>query len=93
VKVRVSSEEYRYLFESDVLSEAIAKQLRATVGREGHVILDVARSSVEPVRAALTEHLAKVGFGVSYEPTAEGRLLESLIDRFFRAAQGGRQTK
>ena len=93
----MSSEEYRYLLNSGALDAAITKQLHARVVRERRAILDLPRSLVEPIRAALTEHLAKVGFDASYAPTPEGRLIESLIDRFYRAArdatgQGGERT-
>ena len=45
-------------------------------------VLELSPTTAEKFREAFTEHLAKVGFGEAYEPTAKGRLLESLIDRF-----------
>lgn len=44
--------------------------------------LEVSAASAEEFREAFTEQLAKVGFDEAYEPTAEGGLLEDLIDRF-----------
>ena len=38
---------------------------------------------IEALRGACTEALARIGFDVSYELTAEGRVLEDLIDKFF----------
>jgi hypothetical protein len=35
------------------------------------------------VRDALTESLARVGFGTNYELTADGRLIDDLIDKLF----------
>jgi hypothetical protein len=44
--------------------------------------IDFSIAVAEQFRAALTEHLAKVGFDEEYEPNEEGRVLEDLIDRF-----------
>ena len=44
------------------------------------VRLDSARR--EAVRTSLTELLAKIGFNDDYSLTADGQLLENLIDRF-----------
>lgn len=87
VRVHLSSEEYRYLLDSGALDAAITKQLRASDVREERAAVDLPRSLIEPIRAALTVHLAKVGFDPSYAPTPEGQIIESLIDRFHRAAQ------
>jgi len=38
---------------------------------------------VEALREACTEALARIGFNVSDELTAEGRVLEDLIDKLF----------
>jgi len=38
---------------------------------------------VEALRGACTEALARIGFNVSDELTAEGRVLEDLIDKLF----------
>jgi len=44
--------------------------------------LEVSAATAEEFCEAFTEQLAKVGFDEAYEPTAEGKLLENLIDRF-----------
>jgi hypothetical protein len=44
--------------------------------------LEVSATNAEAFREAFTEQLAKVGFNEAYEPTAEGGLLEDLIDHF-----------
>lgn len=55
-----------------------------------HIVVTLQRSSfaldandTETVREALTEELARVGFDSDYELTAEGRLIEGLIDALF----------
>lgn len=47
------------------------------------VTIMVSREMSERFRTIFTEQLARVGFDRHYELTREGRLLESLIDRFF----------
>jgi hypothetical protein len=37
----------------------------------------------EALRGACTEALARIGFDACDEPTAEGRVLESVIDKLF----------
>ena len=49
--------------------------------RKPSLALDV--EDAETVRDALTAELAKVGFDADYELTAEGRLIEGMIDALF----------
>jgi hypothetical protein len=44
--------------------------------------LKLSRGMAEELREAFTEQLAKVGFDEAYRPTAEGKILEELIDSF-----------
>lgn len=45
--------------------------------------LYVSQGVAEKFRSIFTDQLAKVGFGVDYELTGEGRTLEGLIDHFY----------
>jgi len=45
--------------------------------------LRLRRAMTEPIRDALTVQLAEIGFDEAYEPNADGRLIEDLIDRLF----------
>ena len=84
VRLRLYETERQYLLDSGFLSDHLLGVLRsAPAGSGGQVVLDVPRDIVEQFRAAFTDRLAEVGFDTAYEPTAEGRILESLIDRFF----------
>ena len=46
--------------------------------------LKISAVIAEEFREAFSEHLARVGFDDTYAPTAEGKLLEDLIDRFYK---------
>ena len=56
------------------------KNVRWQAGVAG--TFEVSAATAEEFREVFTEQLAKVGFDEAYEPTAEGKLLEDLIDRF-----------
>ncbi len=43
----------------------------------------LARGEAEQIRGYLTTELAAVGFDENYEPNDLGRMLETLIDRFY----------
>lgn len=75
--------EIDYLESDSFLPSALLSYLRGAKWRSAYVaLLDLPSEAAEELREAFTEQLAKVGFDDGYELTAEGRLLESLIDRF-----------
>ncbi len=73
-------------FKPTSAQQAILQRLRLPE----HIVLKLQRPSfaldakdTEAAREALTEELVRVGFDSDYELTAEGRLIESLIDALF----------
>jgi hypothetical protein len=50
---------------------------------DGGAVLRLSRNSAEEFRETFTNELAKVGFDENYDLTAEGRILEDLIDFFY----------
>jgi len=82
-KIYLTARECLYLMNSKFLPEPLANlisELKRGDKKDATLILscDVA----EEFRSAFTERLARVGFDKEYEPTAEGAILESLIDSF-----------
>ena len=49
--------------------------------------------AAEEFRGKFTEELARVGFDKNYEITAEGEVLENLIDRFFVSCRVGKMPR
>lgn len=49
---------------------------------DGRAVLKLSRNSAEEFRDAVTTELAKVGFDENYGLTAEGGILEDLLDLF-----------
>jgi hypothetical protein len=82
-EVRLSKDHFDYLTNTMVLPENLEElvaRAKPPDGTGGVVRLDV--DTAERFRDQFTARLAHVGFGQDYRPTAEGRLLEDLIDRF-----------
>lgn len=82
-RVKLTHREVEYLKTVDFLPRALLEFLQDILWRP-HVEgpFEVPAVTAEEIRDALTERLAKVGFDQAYEPTAEGVILEDLIDRF-----------
>lgn len=82
--VRLSGQEVMYLQNSLSLPDDLARFIESGhVSVEKGMTLSPSREIAERFREIFTERLAKVGFDKNYEPTAEGRILEGLIDRFY----------
>jgi hypothetical protein len=81
--VRLSSKELEYLKSARFLPPSLVQILNTvTAGRHDACLLSVSRDVAEEFRSAFTHRLAAAGLGTDYEPNAEGRMLEELIDRF-----------
>ena len=82
--VRLSGREFLYLKNAAFLPEELRRIIdAAAANRETAIVMTLSRDMSERFREVFTERLAKVGFDRAYEPTNEGRLLETLIDRFY----------
>ncbi len=82
-RVDLNRNEVDYLKSGGFLSVALLECLQDVRWRSDAAgTLDVSAARAEEFREAFTEQLARVGFDEAYEPTAEGGLLEDLIDRF-----------
>lgn len=81
--IELSRKEFQYLIDADFLAPAQRDSL-LSAGGQGLPSVKFTISSVEAeeFRDLFTDELAKVGFDEAYQLTEEGRLLESLIDRF-----------
>lgn len=83
-RVELTPSEVDYLQRPGVLPPTLLGRLEDVRWQSGVVgTLEVSAATAEEFREVFTHRLGKVGFDEAYEPTAEGRLLESLIDRFY----------
>jgi hypothetical protein len=84
VSIKVSVEAVEHLVKTGLLLPADSPalwQFEAVNAEMGW--LHLRRAMTEPIRDALTVQLAERGLDEAYEPNAEGRLIEDLIDRLF----------
>lgn len=81
--IKLSEMEIAYLANTQFLPEVLAQIVgSAEPVDDGTRLLKLDRDAAERFRDEFTTRLAKSGFGIHYEPSREGRLLEDLIDRF-----------
>ena len=73
-----------YLKNSTFLPAALAKIIDGIQTVEnGQYSVSLSPDNAEQLRSEFTMRLAKTGFDIDYEATAEGEMLEGLIDRFY----------
>jgi hypothetical protein len=88
--VRLSADQRRYLLSAGYLSadlrSAIAAKSADRTASEG-IRFEMNHDLAERFRSAFTDRLAQAGFDRDYELTAEGAILEELIDAFFGETQ------
>lgn len=83
VTVRLPRRQIHYLNNAKFLSPLQIEAVHAAESSsDGSAVLKLSRDLAEEFREALTNELAKVGFDENYDLTAEGRILEDLIDFF-----------
>lgn len=83
VTIRLPPREIQYLINANFLGPLQAEAVRAAeLSSDGSAVIRLSRNSAEKFRETFTNELAKVGFDENYDLTAEGRILEGLIDFF-----------
>lgn len=82
-KIELNKEEYSYLTKVQFLPEKI--QILSSIEKnvEGLYLLEISEELSDKIRDLCGERLLVVGFDENYEPTREGEILESLVDKFF----------
>lgn len=84
VTIRLPRREIQYLINAKFLGPLQIEAVRVAEScNDGSAVLRLSRNSAEEFREAFTNELAKVGFDENYDVTAEGRILENLIDFFY----------
>jgi hypothetical protein len=83
VTIKLPRREIHYLINAKFLSPLHIEAVRAAQSSSGgSAVLKLSRNLAEEFREAFTNELAKVGFDENDDLTAEGRILEDLIDFF-----------
>jgi hypothetical protein len=83
VTIKLPGREIHYLLNAEFLDPLQVEAVRAIeMSSDGSAVLELSRNLAEAFREAFTTELARVGFDENYDLTAEGRILENLIDIF-----------
>ena len=80
LEIELNKNEYDYLYNLPFLQKKLQFLLH---GQEGVFLLKISEQQADEIRDLCGEQLQLVGFDEKYKLTQEGKILESLIDKFF----------
>lgn len=83
MKIRLSHDELDYLQSKQLLPSTIRSRITSADTTSADYILEVSEDEADELRDLFGEQLQIEGFDQDYKPTKAGRILESLIDKFF----------
>jgi hypothetical protein len=83
LKIELSKLEYSYLCYSSFLEDNYRILLFSSQQQDDKYTLKISEEQADELRDLCGEQLQVAGFDENYELTAEGRILESLVDKFF----------
>ena len=83
LKIELNRNEYGYLCQASFLGDKYRKLLFSSKQNDGKFSLKISEDQADEIRDLCGEQLQIVGFDEKYELTQEGKVLESLIDKFF----------
>jgi hypothetical protein len=83
MKITLTKTEKHYCLNSDFLPDNYISAISSAIQEEDLYVVTVLEEEADEIRDFCSEKLQLVGFDKDYSPTIEGRILESLIDKFF----------
>lgn len=84
MKITITKTQFEYLTKH-LFSALPELAIRATVVPKGKMMEVTADGdTIDEIREWALEFMQEVGFDTSYEPTDEGKILESIIDAFYQ---------
>ncbi|MBS0628728.1 MAG: hypothetical protein JSS30_00715 [Verrucomicrobia bacterium] len=83
LKIELSRIEFNYLCQSAFLDDKYRKILYSGELANGKYLIQISEDQADEIRDLCGEQLQFAGFDEKYEVTDEGKILESLIDKFF----------
>lgn len=83
VKIDLSNTECEYLHAATFLPPRLKKGFSFIKEENNHLQMRISTNEADEIRDLCGEQLQLVGFDEKYQPTPEGKILESLIDKFF----------
>jgi hypothetical protein len=83
LKIELNKNEYNYLCEASFLNNKHKKLFLSSQKRHSKYSITISENQADVIRDLCGEQLQIVGFDEKYELTPEGKILESLVDKFF----------
>lgn len=83
IEIELTEKEHSYIFQTSFLPENFRSMLSAVKHQNDVYLLKVSEEHADEIRDLCGEQLQIVGFDEKYKLTQEGKILESLIDKFF----------
>lgn len=83
LKIEMNESEYNYLCQAPFLENKYLELLFSSRRDDDMYSLKISEDQADEIRDLCTEQLQIAGFNEKYELTPEGKILESLIDKFF----------
>jgi len=81
--IELNKNEYNYLCRASFLTSRLQALPFLIEHHEDKYLLKISQNQADEIRDLCGEQLQLVGFDEKYELTSEGKILESLIDKFF----------
>jgi hypothetical protein len=83
LNIELNQAEYNYLFKVVFVEDKYRKMLHFMKQNDDKYLIKVSEGQADDIRDLCGEQLQIVGFDEGYELTNEGKILETLIDKFF----------
>jgi hypothetical protein len=83
LKIELNRNEYNYLCQESFLKGKYRKLLFSSKQDDDKYSLKISEDQADEIRDLCGEQLQIIGFDKKYELTSEGKILESLVDKFF----------
>jgi hypothetical protein len=85
LRIELNKNEYDYLHQAPFLDDNHRKFLFSNTQHDDMYSLKISETQADEIRDLCGDQLQMVGFDEKYELTSEGKILESLVDKFFIA--------
>jgi hypothetical protein len=83
LKIKLTKTEYTYLCQAGFIQKIHKEFLFSAHQVSDAYLINISEDQANEIRDLCGEQLQIAGFGEKYELTSEGKILESLVDKFF----------
>jgi hypothetical protein len=83
IEIELNQNEFAYLCKASFLPDRFRKLFFSSVRKKKSFLLNISEEQADEIRDLCGDQLQLVGFDERYEPTTEGLILESLMDKFY----------